>query len=238
MKTVNSGELHPDDSQLYRNCEQTTTVPRLNAFKHGLRSAAVLLPGDDVAEFLTLRRELFHTYQPRTRDEADCVEGMAGYKWRIARCQRRQALYEAALDGVIAGSPAGHVCEPDPHRWQHRSMDCVLEEQRLHKLMAKDRATLFELQRMRRNRLIDGAITVTPSHLEFLGEDEPAESVERTVAKRHPTPASRSNDEPIGGIFVRDTAPAIPRHPGGREGAWDGAETGTGTRGPQQRGST
>jgi hypothetical protein len=88
-------------------------------------------------------------------------------------------------------------------------MDCVLEERRLHKLMTTDRATLFELQRMRRNRLIDGAIAVTPSHLEFLGEDEPAEPEERTVEKRHSARASRSNDRPIGGIFVRAPASAI-----------------------------
>jgi hypothetical protein len=48
--------------------------PQWNALKHGFRSAAVLLPRDDVAEFQALRRELFHDYQPSTRDEADCVE--------------------------------------------------------------------------------------------------------------------------------------------------------------------
>ena len=182
--------------------------PHMNALKHGFRSAAVLLPGDDVAEFLALRRELFLDYQPSTRDEADCVEGMAGYKWRIAHCQRIQAAFRAALDGIVTGGPAGHICEPDPHRWQHRSMDCVLEEQRLHKLMCKDRATLFELQRMRRNRLIDGAITVTTSYLDFLGEDVPAEPQDSAEPAEIKAPASPSNDGRIGLILERNPAAA------------------------------
>ena len=194
--------------------------PHLNALKHGLRSAAVLLPGDDVAAFLALRRELLHTYQPRTRDEADCVEGMAGYKWRIARCQRRQAVYEANLDAVLSGSPAGHICEPDPHRWQHRSMDCVLEEQRLHKLMCKDRSTLLELQRMRRNRQIDGAITVETSYLHFLREDEPVEP--RQDAPPIPAvveaPPTRSAASENGEIFERILAAGPLRFPGTRAG--------------------
>jgi hypothetical protein len=186
---------------------------------------------------MTLRRELFHTYQPRTRDEADCVDGVAGYKWRIARCQRRQAVYEAHLDAVLAGntdgSPVGHVCEPDPHRWQHRSMDCVLEEQRLHKLMTKDRATLFELQRMRRNRLIDGAIAVTPSHLEFLGEEEPSEPEHRAAQKEGPVAAKASNDGRFEGILERNPAPPRSGIPAARDGArdpaWNGAEARMGT---------
>jgi hypothetical protein len=191
--------------------------PRWNAVKHGLRSAAILLPGDDVAEFQALRCDLFHTYQPCTRDEADCVEGMAGYKWRIARCQRRQAGYEVALDAVIAGSPTGHICEPDPHRWQHRSMDCLLEEQRLHKLMTKDRATLFELQRMRRNRLIDGAITMMASYREFMGEANAAEA--RTGQAGAEVPATASADGENRENFKRHPAPGPARMRGGREEA-------------------
>jgi hypothetical protein len=176
-----------------------TGGPHLNALKHGLRSSAILLPGDDAAEFHALRRELFHTYQPCTIDEADCVESMAGSKWRIARCRRRQAGYEAALETVIAGSPDGHLCEPDPHRWQHRSMDCVLEEMRLHRLMTRDRATLFELQRMRRNRLIDGAITVVRSYRDFLGAeapDEPRNPADPVVAETPATSAGRLREAP------------------------------------------
>jgi hypothetical protein len=191
----------------------------LNALKHGLRSAAILLPGDDAAEFHALRRELFHTYQPCTRDEADCVEGMAGYKWRIARCRRMQASYDGAWEALLAGAPAGHICEPDPHRWQHRSMDCVLEEMRLHRLMSKDRATLFQLQSMRRNRLIDGALGAPASYLTFLGEDEeaansaePAPLSAPAAAPLREAPVGPSatppSDESIGEIRERPALPA------------------------------
>jgi hypothetical protein len=193
--------------------------PHLNALKHGLRSAAILLPGDDAAAFHALRRELFHTYQPCTRDEADCVEGMAGYKWRIARCHRMQASYDAARLTLLAGAPAEHICEPDPHRWQHRSMDCVLEEMRLHRLMSKDRATLFQLQSMRRNRLIDGALGAPASYLTFLGDDEePAASAEPdappapTTAPLREAPAAPhatpSSDGSIGNFRKRPALPA------------------------------
>lgn len=202
------------------------TGPHLNALKHGMRSSAILLPGDDAAEFRARRRELFHTYQPGTRDEADCVENMAGYKWRMARCRRMQATYDAALDGLLSGAPAGHICEPDPHRWQHRSMDCVLEESRLNRLLTRDRATLFELQRMRRNRLIDGALTQAADYRTFLGEDEPAEETEPS-AERDLTPSRHEASgeirerteravmaQPWFRTAVRDTAPSA-RPPAG-----------------------
>jgi hypothetical protein len=191
--------------------------PHLNALKHGLRSTAILLPGDDAAEFHALRRELFHTYQPCTVDEADCVDSMAGYKWRIARCQRRQVGYEAAFAAVIAGSPGGHLCEPDPHRWQHRSMDCGLEEQRLHRLMTRDRATLFELQRMRRNRLIDGAIAVVRSYRVFLGEDapdEPGQNAHPVVAETPAASAGRLPEAPATTAGRLPEASATPSNDG------------------------
>jgi hypothetical protein len=200
--------------------------PQWNALKHGLRSAAVLLPGDDVAEFQALRHDLFHTYQPCTRDEADCVESMTGYKWRIAHCQRVQAAFRMALDGLVLGGPAGHICEPDPHRWQHRSMDCTLEEQRLHKLLTKDRSTLFELQRMRRNRLIDGAIGVVASYLEFLGEEEPAEPNESAEKALVETPATRSAHGGNAEILKRTSATEMARVLGLREVAMRWIRTG------------
>ncbi|HEX7927425.1 MAG TPA: hypothetical protein VF678_07530, partial [bacterium] len=106
-----------------------TSVPRdpkMNALKHGLRSASVLLPGDDIADFLRRRRELFEEFNPCTRSEADCVEQLVGYKWRIERCQVLEAKFRAALNQVAGVQPeADHICEPDPHRWQHRAMDCA-----------------------------------------------------------------------------------------------------------------
>lgn len=187
------------------------TGPHLNALKHGMRSNAILLPGDDAAEFQRLRRQLFTDYQPLTRDEADCVESMAGYKWQIARAYRWKAAFAAHVDALVMGGPHGHICEPDPHRWQHRGMDCVLEAQRLHRLLSKDRATLIELQRMRRHRLIDGAIVVSGSYLDFL--EEPATPEEDlgqppSTGDDGAAPASGSGDGEIGEVRERTAAPA------------------------------
>jgi hypothetical protein len=127
------------------------------------------LPGDDAAEFRRLRHGLFQTYQPRTTDEAQCVDAMAGLQWRMARCRRWQAVYDAKLDALLCGDPdatagehrgaaALQHCEADPHRWMHRSMDCVLQESRLERLMTRAREKLLTLQHQRRQNLIAGAV--------------------------------------------------------------------------------
>ncbi len=139
--------------------------PTLSALKHGLRSAASLLPGDDPQEFDELRRDLFETYRPRTRDEAACVEAMAGQHWRMARCRRWQAVFDAQTDALLMDNPrvpAGHNCARDPHRWMHKSMDCVLQESRLDRLMCRARDKLLLLQKLRRNNLIAGAVEREP----------------------------------------------------------------------------
>jgi hypothetical protein len=208
----------------------STTVPsgpQWNALKHGLRSTRVLLPGDDVSAFLRLRRELFTDYRPATRDEADHVEAIAGYKWRIAHCQTVQAAFRAALHSLVIGGPAGHICEPDPHRWQHRAMDCGLEELRLNKLMERDRRALLQLQWARRNRLVEGVSGEGRDWRTFLAEGEPpAEpnaaseapqthlaastanaAPETPAAPTSSTPASDSTDRPDGNSRERGSDP-------------------------------
>jgi hypothetical protein len=141
------------------------TPPKFNALKHGLRSAAILLPGDDLEEFSRLRRELFYTYRPRTRDEAACVEAIASHQWRIARCRRWQAAYDAQTEALLFGGPNGlaeHICEKDSHRWIHKAMDCTLQESRLERLLCRTRDKLLLLQKLRRNNLIAGAVEREP----------------------------------------------------------------------------
>jgi hypothetical protein len=189
--------------------------PKWNALKHGLRSAAVLLPGDDVAECQRRRRELFREYNPCTREEAECVERILGHQWRIAYYQRLQAKFRAALNEVAGIHPAAeHICEPDPHRWQHRAMDCTVEEMRLHKMMRADRKTFFELQWMRRHRLIDGAIDVKTGYLDFLGDEEETEATPQEQAPAPETPPAQAS--PSSSTHGRNlesyerNAPAIP----------------------------
>jgi hypothetical protein len=186
--------------------------PKLNALKHGLRSAAILLPDDDGQEFERLRRDLFLTYRPRTGDEAACVEAMAGHHWRIARCRRWQAVYDAQTDALLTGDPhglAGHVCESDPRRWMHKSMDCTLQESRLDRLMCRTRDKLLLLQKLRRSNQIAGAVDPEPDWLApenpmhgeagtgghpAIGQNRPPAAGSRT---KPPLPESCSSDGEI-----------------------------------------
>jgi hypothetical protein len=146
----------------------------------------VLLPGDDVAAFRTLRRRLFRDYKPRTMEEALCVETIAASHWRIARCRLELGAFKRQLGAVLSGDPdtIGTLCRPDPHRVHHRGADCVLEEGRLERFKNKARATLILLQKQRAQNF-----TAADSGLEdyqvFLAEGEPAleEEQEPAVSK-------------------------------------------------------
>jgi hypothetical protein len=199
--------MNPINPQNEHFAESTIVphTPKMNALKHGRRSAAVLLPGDDIIDFRQRRRELFEEHNPCTRSEADCVEAIVGYKWRIEHCQRLEAKFRAALNQVAGVYPeADHICEPDPHRWQHRAMDCTLEERRLKKMQDQELQTLFLLQRMRRNRLIDGAIHTTKTYRDFVGE-EPVALVE---PQEENTSATPSTDRTNSGSCERNSTPA------------------------------
>jgi hypothetical protein len=222
MHSPIQAQVGPWHSQTYS--ETVTTEGKAqssqNALKHGLRSAAILLPDDDAEAFDRLRRDLFHTYRPRTGDEAACVEAMASGQWRMARCRRWQAVYDAQTNALLTGDPnrlAGHICEPDSHRWIHKSMDCVLQESRLDRLMCRARDKLLLLQKERRNNLIAGAVDPEPI---FWPSESPTDEAVRppeaggcggnSGAVRQPeaggcggnseppVPASASQDGPIG----------------------------------------
>ncbi len=135
--------------------------PRLNALKHGRRSAAVLLPGDDADEFQRMRRELYDLYRPGTGQEARCVNAMADHEWCMERCRRWRQIYHARLDALLHGEPDGSGgvhCERDPHRWHHSAMDCALEEGRLGRLQDRERRKLVELRKLRSQNLLAGLV--------------------------------------------------------------------------------
>jgi hypothetical protein len=171
----------------------------LNALKHGLRSSAVLLPGEDAAEFARLRHDQFSTYHPRTRDEANCVEIMTKCYWRMARCERWRAVYQAKHDTLLYGDLDGTVgqhCETDTHRWQHKALDCELEEGRLDYRMVRARRELLLLQQQRRQNLIPGAVDTTADWREFERAGEQAEAASLAAASNADAPASAAAPQP------------------------------------------
>ena len=56
-----------------------------NAVRHGLRSAAVLIPGEDPAELDRHVAAYVHRFKPADQPERDLVEAMAGARWRLKR---------------------------------------------------------------------------------------------------------------------------------------------------------
>jgi hypothetical protein len=234
MNSLNEGQVRSQKQRLSMQSTQSQSwPPSQNALKHGLRSDAILLPGDDGAEFGRLRHELFATYQPRTRDEAQCVETLAKCQWRTARYQRWQTVFDAQLDALLVGGPGAHVCEPDPHRWLHRSVDCLLQEGRLDRLMTRAREKLFLLQKLRRKNLVVGAIETPATWQSFETPQPPAAEATAALGAepegvrcRPPAPdaaaapraATPSSDDPSGKYSERIAQP-VPA-PGFSPFAW------------------
>ena len=197
--------------------------PHLNALKHGLHSGSVLLPGDDIAAFRTLRHRLFHLYQPRTIEEAQCVETIAASHWRIARCRLEQGLFKRHLGAVMSGDPAatGYVCDPDPHALHHRGMDCVLEEARLEKSKSRAQTLLALLQKQRTQNLSMLAAALEDYRI-FMSEGEPVvdeqtQAVEVAAGAAAPEAAAEAGTAPVtsrldsrNGKFRKRESPHLP----------------------------
>ncbi len=157
-------EVRPPHAQLLSTSTSTEmpTPPHLNALKHGLYSRAILLPGDDVAEFQRQRQALFHTYRPQTEDEAELVETLAESRWLRQRCRPVQARFDAHMIAPAVDA-AGRLCEPVGHQRLHSSMDVTVHRQRIERMGHRARAKLVELQKLRRLGLIEGAVRL-PAH--------------------------------------------------------------------------
>ncbi|HEX7927458.1 MAG TPA: hypothetical protein VF678_07695 [bacterium] len=130
---------------------------RMNALKHGHYAQSVLLPGEDAMEFLRRRRALFHLYRPQTVDEADLVHALAEHGWIKRRFAPAQAMFDAPW--VAPERDAGaRVCEPTAHERQHSGLDVSVRWKRVENMWHRSRAKLMELQKLRSQGLIPGAV--------------------------------------------------------------------------------
>ena len=62
-----------------------------NAFKHGLYSRQLILPGEDPAELDALRADLRREHQPATTTEDILVNELAEHYWRLRRMRKLEA---------------------------------------------------------------------------------------------------------------------------------------------------
>jgi len=67
-----------------------------NALRHGLASGAILIPGEDPAQFQTLEQALFDQHQPVNATEILLVADMAKHHWLKDRALRLQGETLAA----------------------------------------------------------------------------------------------------------------------------------------------
>ena len=61
-----------------------------NALRHGLASGALLIPGEDPAEFESLLNGLLADWEPETNTERLLIHNMAKHQWLIDRAIRLQ----------------------------------------------------------------------------------------------------------------------------------------------------
>jgi hypothetical protein len=73
-----------------------------NAFRHGLTSARIVLPGEDPAEYDKLRESLLRQYIPANEVERTLVEELAAASWRLFRARRFET---AVLAKILEGAP-------------------------------------------------------------------------------------------------------------------------------------
>jgi hypothetical protein len=196
----------------------------LNGFQHGLRSASVLLRGEDPREFETMRNDMLCMYRPCTREEVRCVNRIAACQWRADRYTRYGTVFDAKLDALLAddtGTVAQH-CDPDPHRWQHRAIDCTLQEGRFDRMMQCAERRLLELQKLRRLGLLapgdrmlapDDARTAEPVAAVPAAAGQPAEpespaSTPQAAGQEPELVASASPDKQSGKSDERESQPA------------------------------
>ncbi len=96
----NTTSTATDRAEVNRNNAQHSTGPRTaegktassqNAFKHGLYSKQLILPGEDPAELDALRSDLRREHQPATTTEDILVNELAEHYWRLRRMRKLEA---------------------------------------------------------------------------------------------------------------------------------------------------
>jgi len=80
-----------------------------NAFKHGLRSAAPVLPDEAEADYAELQRELYDELRPAGAIECAMVDGIGFILWRLGRARRidRELFMACYYDYEIENNERG-----------------------------------------------------------------------------------------------------------------------------------
>jgi hypothetical protein len=166
---------------------------RMNALKHGLAGAAVVLPGEDDAGFAALESDLVARFQPEGEMEREAVREMAAGLWRLGRAPRAEvaALVANADEDEFAEAPlAATLGAPG-------AIDILL------------RISRYEGQiRRSYERARDRLVMLRQARATAAERTAPARST-APPAPKSPAPATRKPQIPAGNGFVS----TIPRRP-------------------------
>jgi hypothetical protein len=131
----------PTRAAINRANSQHSTGPRTaegksaasqNAFKHGLYSKQLILPGEDPAELDALRADLRREHQPATTTEEILVNELAEHYWRLRRMRKFEARAMSAdnFETGLAILPIIQRTMASAERGFHKSLKTLTELQR------------------------------------------------------------------------------------------------------------
>lgn len=103
-----------------------------NAFKHGLYSKQLILPGEDPAELDALRADLRREHQPATTTEDILVNELAEHYWRLRRMRKFEARAMSAdnFETGLAILPIIQRTMASAERGFHKALKTLTDLQR------------------------------------------------------------------------------------------------------------
>jgi pyruvoyl-dependent arginine decarboxylase (PvlArgDC) len=123
--------------------ETTTSLPAMNAMRHGILSAHLLLQWEDASEYHTLLTEMQQEYSPATVTEAHLVEELAGIMWRKRRLHMAEAAhYQKSIESNLTDNHtavaalACIITETTPRKFNRQKALANTEEQNQRELDA------------------------------------------------------------------------------------------------------
>ena len=108
------------------------TASSQNAFKHGLYSKQLILPGEDPTELDALRADLRREHQPATTTEDILVNELAEHYWRLRRMRKFEARAMSAdnFETGLAILPIIQRTMASAERGFHKALKTLTDLQR------------------------------------------------------------------------------------------------------------
>jgi hypothetical protein len=159
---------------------------RTNALTHGLTSRLLILPGEDQADFDSLRATTLTHYQPAAGRESDLTEQLVQADWRLRRARRTEdALLNKLMTELMKTDPdlsvedaCASVFTTAPHSVQWRLFMRYLtaaertyvrlqrELEKIQKIRKAEEAAAENIERMvRAVQLQSGFVSQKPAEL-------------------------------------------------------------------------